>query len=234
MVEAKVVWRVLEEERGSRQARIIREGSNKDEETNDQAVNLPDTPLLYEWADGMSIEEATFHIKETEGKEIPAITELRGVVQELSQKLRLMAKASHLDALGAMDHLWKSIARLGEALKLSNKSVWDVQYELGGVTELQAEHNVYGVIEGVALALTSRPWAEEFLALGNQVSKVRKLLTEVDEDHQAAGRHLLRKLTFRQAHTLSGCSASTVHKHGHFGQAGKPVLHGGCLCKPNF
>ena len=106
-----------------------------------------------------------------------------------------MAKASHLDALGLMDHLWKSIAHLGEALELSNKFVRDVQDELEDVTGLQAEHNVYNMTEGVTLALTSRPWAEELLALGDRVSKVGKLLTEVDEDHQAAGCLLLRKLT---------------------------------------
>jgi hypothetical protein len=50
MVEAKVAWRVLEEERDRRQAGgIIREGSDEDEETKDQAVNLPDTPSEYEW-----------------------------------------------------------------------------------------------------------------------------------------------------------------------------------------
>jgi hypothetical protein len=130
-----------------------------------------------------------------EGKEVPAITELRGVVRELSQKLRLMAKASRLDALGAMDHLWKSNARLGKALELSNKSVGDVQDELGGVTELQAKHNLYGVTKGVVLALTSRLWAEELLALGDRVSEVEKLLTEVNKDHQAAECYLFRKLT---------------------------------------
>ncbi len=57
-------------------------------------------------------------IEETEGKELPAIMKLREVVRELSQKLRLMAKASRLDALGLMGHLWKSITRLGEALVL--------------------------------------------------------------------------------------------------------------------
>ncbi len=80
MVEAKVAWRVREEERSGRQARIICEGSNEDKETKDQAVDLPDTPSVYEWDDGMSIEEVTFHIKETEGKEVPTITELCGVV----------------------------------------------------------------------------------------------------------------------------------------------------------
>ena len=126
MVDAKVAWHVLEEERDGRQARIIREGSKEDKETKDLAVDLPDTPSVYEWEDGMSIEEVTFKIEETEGEEVPAITELRDVVRELSQKLKLMAKASRLDALGSMDHLWKSIARLGEALELSNKSVRDV------------------------------------------------------------------------------------------------------------
>ena len=143
----------------------------------------------------MSIEEVTFQIKETEGEEVSAITELRGVVQELSHKLKLMAKALRLDALGSMDHLWKSIAHLGEAFELSNKSVRNVQDKLGDVTELQAKHNVYNVTKGVTLALMSRLWAEELLALGNRVSEVGKLLTKVDKDHQAAGRLLLRKLT---------------------------------------
>ena len=50
MVEAKVAWHVLEEERDRRQAGgIIREGSDEDEETKDQAVDLPDTPSEYEW-----------------------------------------------------------------------------------------------------------------------------------------------------------------------------------------
>jgi hypothetical protein len=106
-----------------------------------------------------------------------------------------MAKASRLDALGLMDHLWKSIAHLGEAIELSNKSVRDVRDDLGDVTELQGKHNVYDVTKGVTLALTSRPWAEELFALGDRVSKVGKLLTEVDKDHQVAGHLLLRKLT---------------------------------------
>ncbi len=80
MVDAKVVWHVLEEERGGCQARIICKGSDKDEETKDQAVVLPDTPSVYEWEDGMSIKEVTFKIKETEDNEVPAITELRVVV----------------------------------------------------------------------------------------------------------------------------------------------------------
>jgi hypothetical protein len=54
---------------------------------------------------------------------------------------------------------------------------------------------VYDVIEGVTLALTSRPWVDELLALGDRVSDVGKLLSEVDEDHQATGRLLLKKLT---------------------------------------
>ena len=50
MVEAKVACRVLEEERDRRQAGgIIREGSDEDEETKDQAVDLPDTRSEYEW-----------------------------------------------------------------------------------------------------------------------------------------------------------------------------------------
>ena len=195
MVDAKVAWRVLEEELCGCQARIIREGSDEDEETKDLAINLPDTPSVYEWEDGMSIEEVTFKTEEMEIEELPAITELREVVRELSLKLKLMARSSRLDALGSMDHLWKSIARLGEALELSNKSVRDVQDELGDVSELQVEHKVYDVTEGVTLTLTSRPWADELLALGDRVSEVGKLLSEVDEDHQATGRLLLKKLT---------------------------------------
>jgi hypothetical protein len=79
-----------------------------------------------------------------------------------------------------MDHLWKSIARLGEALELSNKSVQDVRDELGDVSELQVEHNVYDVTEGVTLTLTSRPWADELSVLGDRVSDVGKLLSEHD------------------------------------------------------
>jgi hypothetical protein len=131
------------------------------------------------------------------------------VVQELSQKLRLMAKALRLDALGLIDHLWKSIARLGKALELSNKSVRDVQDELGGVSGLQVEHNVYDVAEGVTLALTSRLWANELLALGNRVSDVGKLLSEVNEDHQATGRLLLRMLT-----SVSSSSGGTTSPPG--------------------
>lgn len=194
MVEAKVAWRVLEEER--RQAGgIIREGSDEDEVTLDLAIDLPDTPSVYEWEDAMSIQEVTFKTDETESEELPAITELREVIQDLSRKLKLMARSSRLDALGSMDHLWKSIARLGEALESSNKSVRDVRDELGDVSELQLEHNVYDVTEGVTLALTGRPWADELSALGDRVSDVGKLLSEVDEDHQATGRLLLRKIT---------------------------------------
>ncbi len=61
IVEAKVAWRVLEEERGGSQARIIREGSDKDKETKELAANLPDTPSVNEFEDGMSIEEVTFN-----------------------------------------------------------------------------------------------------------------------------------------------------------------------------
>ena len=195
MVEAKVAWRVLEEERDRRQAGgIIREGSDEDGETKDQVLDLPDTPSEYEWEDSISIEEVTFKAEEMEDEEAPAITELRQVVQELSQKLKLMAKASRLDALGSMDYLWKSIARLGAALELSNKSVCFVREELGDISELHAEHGVYDVCEGVALALTSKPWEEELSALGDRVSEVGKLLSEVDEDHQATGRLLLKKI----------------------------------------
>ena len=91
------------------------------------------------------------------------------MVQGLNQKLKLMAKASHLDALGSMDYLWRSIARLGAALEASNKSVRFVHEELGDISELHAEHRVYDVCEGVTLALASRPWEEELSALGNQV-----------------------------------------------------------------
>jgi hypothetical protein len=179
MVEAKVAWRVLEEER--RQAGgVIREGSDEDEETLDLAIDLPDTPSVYEWEDAMSIQEVTFKTEETESEELPAITELREVVQDLGRKLKLMARSSRLDALGSMDHLWKSIARLGEALELSNKSVQDVRDELGDVSELQVEHNVYDVTEGVTLTLTSRPWADELSVLGDRVSDVGKLLSEHD------------------------------------------------------
>ncbi len=182
MVEAKVGWHVLEEERDRRQAGgIIREGSDEDGETKDQAFDLPDTPSKYEWEDGISIEEVTFKAKETEDEEVPAITELREVVQGLSQKLKLMVKASHLDALGSMDYLWRSIARLGAALELSNKSVRFVREELGDISKLHAEHGVYDVCEGVTLALTSKPWEEELSALGDRVSEVGKLLSEVDE-----------------------------------------------------
>jgi len=195
MVEAKVAWRVLEEERDRRQAGgIIREGSDEDGETKDQAFDLPDTPSEYEWEDGISIEEVTFKAEETEDEEVPAIMELREAVRELSQKQNLMAKASRLDALGSMDYLWKSIARLGVALEVSNKSVRFVREELGDISELHAEHGVYDVCEGVTLALASRPWEEELSALGDRVSEVGKLLSEVDEDHQATGRLLLKKI----------------------------------------
>ncbi len=195
MVEAKVAWRILEEERDRRQAGgIIREGSAEDEETKDETFDLPDTPSMYEWEDGISIEEVHFTDAEMEDEEAPAITELRAVVRELSQKLKLMAKASRLDALGSMDYLWKSISRLGRALELSNKSVRFVREELGDVAELHTEHRVYDVCEGVTLALASRPWEEELSALGARVSEVGKLLSEVDEDHQATGRLLLKKI----------------------------------------
>ena len=195
MAEAKIAWPILEEERNCRQAGgIIREGSAEDEETKEETFDLPDTPSMYEWEDGISIEEVHFTAEEMEDEEVPAITELRAVVQELSQKLKLMAKASRLDVLGSMDYLWKSISRLGRALELSNKSVRFVREELGDVAELHTEHGVYDVCEGVTLALASRPWEEELLALGARVSEVGKLLSEVDEDHQATGRLLLKKI----------------------------------------
>ena len=77
---------------------------------------------------------------------------------------------------------------------MSNKSVRFVREELGNVSELHTEHGVYDVCEGVTLALASRPWEEELSALGGRVIGVEKLLSEVDEDHQAAGRLLLKKI----------------------------------------
>jgi hypothetical protein len=121
--------------------------------------------------------------------------ELRAVVRDLSHKMKLMAKSSRLDALGSMDHLWKSIPRLAEGVELSNKSVRGMREDLGDVTKLQGEHNVYDVIEGITLALTSKPWEEEFMVLSDRVTAMANMLSEVDEDHQAAGgRLLLRKL----------------------------------------
>jgi hypothetical protein len=136
MVEAQVAWRVLKEERNGRQNRIIREGSNEDKESKEEAVDLPETPSVYKWEDMHSIEEVSFKLAKTEVKDVPAITELRAVVQDLSHKMKLMAKSSHLDALGSMDHLWKSIACLAKGLELSNKSVREMHEDLGDVTKL--------------------------------------------------------------------------------------------------
>ena len=66
---------------------------------------------MYEWEDTLSIKEVSFTLAETEVKAVPAITELRAAVWDLSHKTKLMAKSSRLDALGSMDHLWKSIPR---------------------------------------------------------------------------------------------------------------------------
>ncbi len=46
MVKPQVAWRVLEEEHNSHQNRIIREGSNEDKESMEEAVDLPKTPLV--------------------------------------------------------------------------------------------------------------------------------------------------------------------------------------------
>jgi hypothetical protein len=66
--------------------------------------------------------------------------------------------------------------------------------DLGDVTKLQGKHNIYNVIKGITLALTSKPWEEELMVLSNRVTAVANMLSEVDKDHQASGRLLLRKL----------------------------------------
>ncbi len=65
MVKAQVAWRVLKEECNGCQNRIIREGSDKGKASKEEAVNLPETPLVYEWEDTHSIEEVSFKLAET-------------------------------------------------------------------------------------------------------------------------------------------------------------------------
>jgi hypothetical protein len=168
MVKAQVAWRVLEEERNGRQNRIIHEGSDEGDESKEAAVDLPETPLVYKWEDMHSIKEVSFRLAKTEVKDVPAITELHAMVWDLNHKMTLMAKFLRLDALGLMDHLWKSIACLAEGIELSNKSVCGMHEDLGDITELQGKHNVYDVIKGITLALTSKPWEEEFMVLSDR------------------------------------------------------------------
>jgi hypothetical protein len=194
MVKAQVAWCVLEEERNGRQNRIICEESNEDKESKEEAVDLPKTPLVYKWEDTHSIKEVSFKLAKTEVKDVPAITELHAMVRDLSHRMKLMAKSSRLDALSLMDHLWKSIAPLVKGIELSNKSVHGMREDLGDVTKLQGKHNIYDVIEGITLALTSKPWEEEFMVLSNRVTTMANMLSKVDKDHQAAGCLLLRKL----------------------------------------
>jgi hypothetical protein len=200
MVKAQVAWHVLEKKHNGRQNRIIREGSNKDKESKEEAIDLLETPLVYKWEDTHSIKEVSFKLAETEVKDVPTITELSAVVRDLSHKMKLMAKSFRHDALGLMDQLWKSIACLAKGIKLSNKSVRGMREDLGDITKLQGEHNVYDMIKGITLTLTSKPWEEEFMVLSDWVTAIANMLREVDKDHQAAGRLLLRKLNHQKQH----------------------------------
>jgi hypothetical protein len=77
--------------------------------------------------------------------------------------------------------------------ELSCQTSLSMGCDLGDVTKLQGKHNVYDVIKGITLALTSKPWEEE-LVLSNRVTAMANILSEVNKDHQAARRLLLRKL----------------------------------------
>ncbi len=157
----------------------------------------------------------SFKLAKTEVKDVPAITELRVVVWKLGHKMKLMVKLSHLDALGLMDHLWKSIAHMAEEIELFNMSVSGMREELGAITELQGKHNIHDVIKGTPLTLTSKPWQKEFMVLSNWVTAVANMLSKVDEDHhQAAGHLLLRKLNGMRSSmggpTLSPCAMAPL------------------------
>jgi hypothetical protein len=89
---------------------------------------------------------------------------------------------------------------------------------------------VYNVTKGVTLALTSRLWADELLALGNQVSDVGKLLSEVDKDHQATGRLLLKKLTLVSSLPGPGAGPTLTTSMAIFDNQGNQCCTLGDLC----
>jgi hypothetical protein len=206
----KVARQIFQEDlrAGGRGGGILCKGSHKDASLGKSVrMDLPDTPGLFTFTEQMMFGKVKFKAEKDreewgeESKELDVGEDLReicGAVWEMDTKMRHVVEGLHVDQVGMMDHLWKSIKLLGHTVDRGNAQTCDLGLDVGDVSYVLKEHNIMDLSEGVSRALgeldTTKIAGLSLKTLGQRVDGILNLINAVDEDHQKAGKFLLGKL----------------------------------------
>jgi hypothetical protein len=123
---------------------------------------------------------------------------MRTTMIELDFKLRDLVEGLKIDRLGAMEHLWSSIADLGSFADVIRSRITGLEQEIGDSTDVLDAHNLADLSKGVMQSLVqvaaSNAIQEDVDDLKLKIDKLGDLIQAVDEDHQRASKTLLTKI----------------------------------------
>ena len=211
ILAASVSWHVFQKSQ-SRGVRDIREGSDEDSASSTSGLYLPDEPSMFKFAELQAFGDVHFQTdfpvepgEEEDTKHVhrQELYELQSVVMAIDNKLRLFVESVCTDQVGSMEHLWLSITHLGSALDAVLSRVRGVENEVGDKSDLMDDFNLTDLSKGFTMALNQAntgggtqlvEFQERIVDLQEKVGDLEKLILAVDDDHQKAGRFLLRKL----------------------------------------
>jgi hypothetical protein len=207
---AKVAWQIFQEDLrvGGRGGGILRKGSHEDGSLSKSVcMDLPDTPGIFTFAEQMVFGEVKFKAKKDreeggeESKELDVgedLREIRAAIWEMDTKMRHVVEGLHVDQVGMIDHLWKSIKLLGRAINQGDAQTRDLGLDVDDMLYVLEEHNIVDLSEGVSRVLgeldATKKAGLPLETLGQRINGLLKLINAVDEDHQKAGKFLLGKL----------------------------------------
>ena len=212
MMQAEVAWHahLVEEQRKAarRSAGGILEGSDEDDSasTNSDFV-LNNDPSKYVFANPPqfgNLEEELDPEREDEeeagdSKDEPTneMKRMRIALIGLDTKMRDLVEGLKIDRIGAMEHLWSSIADLGSFADSIRSRITGVEQEIGDSTDVLDAHNLADLSEGVMQSLLQVASSDAIQAdvddLKLKIDKLGNLIRAVDEDHQRASKSLLTK-----------------------------------------
>ena len=249
MMQAEVAWHahLVEEQRRAarRNAGGILEGSDEDDSaTNNSGLILGNDPSKYVFAEpplfgnlGSELDpeeeekEAAGDIKDEPGK---GMERMRNAMIALDTKLCDLVEGPKIDQMGAMEHLWSSIADLGSFADSIRSRITEVEREVGDSTDVLDAHDLADLSEGVMQALlqvsASTVVQTDLDNLKLKINKLGELIRAVDEDHQRASRALLTKIRAIPSQAVSAGQGSSHGTAESLSMGMNFIADGGVVC----
>jgi len=159
---------------------------------------------------------------------------MRNAMIALDTKLRDLVEGLKIDQMGAMEHLWSSIADLGSFADSIRSRITEVEREVGDSTDVLDAHDLADLSEGVMQALlqvsASTIVQTDLDNLKLKINKLGDLIRAVDEDHQRASRALLTKIRAIPSQVVSAGQGSSHGTAQSLSMGMNVIDDGGVVC----